>query len=87
MARQQSPLKFRDYVESFVEEHCDPDGDGLLVEVTPEEAEDLGLFFARGICGWMRRLSRERRAGVSGGVDVDVSGPGGQGEDERELLQ
>ncbi len=91
MTRPQLPLKFRDFQESFVDEHSEEDCDELLLDVTPEEVQDLGVFFVKGICGWMYNLRRERvRRGVDG-IDADVteSGFDGEGEEEedRELVQ
>ena len=51
----------RDFLAEFVDEHAIAGGDELLLDVTPEEAEDLGLFFVRGMCGWMHGLQRVRQ--------------------------
>ena len=66
------PQKLKEFLEGFVDEHALADGDELLLDVTEEEARDLGLFFIRGICGWMHGLDRVRRrqlAGPEGRVD------------------
>lgn len=55
------PQKLKDFLESFVESHALEDGNELLLDVTPEEARDLGMFFIRGLCGWMHGLNRVRR--------------------------
>ena len=55
------PQKLKEFLEGFVDEHALADGDELLLDVTEEEARDLGLFFIRGICGWMHGLDRVRR--------------------------
>ncbi len=55
------PSKLKDFLESFVDEHALEDGGDLLLDVTAEEAQDLGLFFIRGICGWMHGLDHVRR--------------------------
>jgi hypothetical protein len=55
------PQKLKEFLEGFVDEHALADGDELLLDVTEEEARDLGLFFIRGICGWMHGLERVRR--------------------------
>ncbi len=51
----------RDFLEEFVDDHSIVGGDEVLLDVTPEDAEDLGLFFVRGICGWMHGLRRVRQ--------------------------
>ena len=51
----------RDFLAEFVDEHAIAGGDELLLDVTPEEAEDLGLFFVRGMCGWKHGLQRVRQ--------------------------
>jgi len=56
----QPPRTLRDFLEEFVDDHSVVGGDEVLLDVTPEEAEDLGLFFVRGICGWMHGLRRVR---------------------------
>lgn len=64
--------KLRDFLEEFVDEHAIAGGDELLLDVTPEEAEDLGLFFVRGMCGWMHGLRRVRRQHVVTNADHDA---------------
>ncbi|MGH9897851.1 MAG: hypothetical protein ACRD4L_03245, partial [Pyrinomonadaceae bacterium] len=53
--------KLQDFLEDFVDEHAVTDGEELLLDVTPEEMEDLGWFFVRGVCGWMHGLRRVRQ--------------------------
>jgi len=64
--------KLRDFLEEFVDEHAIAGGDELLLDVTPEEAEDLGLFFVRGMCGWMHGLRRVRQQRVVTDADQDA---------------
>ncbi len=64
--------KLRDFLEEFVDEHAIAGGDELLLDVTPEEAEDLGLFFVRGMCGWMHGLRRVRQQRVVTDADHDA---------------
>lgn len=52
--------KLGDFLAEFVNEHAIAGGDEVLLDVTPEEAEDLGLFFVQGMCGWMQGLRRVR---------------------------
>ena len=60
------PQKLKEFLQGFVDEHALADGDELLLDVTEEEARDLGLFFIRGICGWMHGLDRVRRRRLTG---------------------
>ncbi len=91
MTRPQLPLKFRDFLENFVDEHSEEDCDELLLDVTPQEVQDLGVFFVRGICGWMHNLRRERVRQKIAGIDTDVTESGfdgeGEAEEDRELVQ
>lgn len=64
--------KLRDFLAEFVDEHSVAGGDELLLDVTPEEAEDLGLFFVRGMCGWMHGLRRVRQPRVIADADQDA---------------
>ncbi len=56
----QPPRTLRDFLEEFVDNHTVVGSDEVLLDVTPEDAEDLGMFFVRGICGWMHGLRRVR---------------------------
>ncbi len=82
----QPPLTLRDFLESFVDENSDADCSDVLLDVTPQEVEDLGLFFVRGICGWMCNLRRARQKHLLLDVDVDVT-EAREGEESRELVQ
>ncbi len=75
----------RDFLEEFVDEHAIAGGDELLLDVTPEEAEDLGLFFVRGMCGWMHGLRRVRQQFVEADADLDAVEE--TSEAETELVQ
>ncbi|HZS44277.1 MAG TPA: hypothetical protein VFC63_04195 [Blastocatellia bacterium] len=55
MNQQQS---LNDYLEQFVSEHTLEDGDELLLKVSREDVEILGIFFLRGMCGWIRSINR-----------------------------
>jgi hypothetical protein len=91
------PQKLKEFLQGFVDEHALADGDELLLDVTEEEARDLGLFFIRGICGWMHGLDRVRRRQLTGAEhqvtddgthDEDVVGeaPGDEAGAEGELV-
>ncbi len=54
------PQKLKEFLASFVDEHGLSEADELLLDVTPEEVRDLGMFFIRGLCGWMHGLNRVR---------------------------
>ncbi len=56
-----TPRKLQDFLEDFVDDNTLVDGDELLIDVTPEDTRQLGLFFVRGICGWIHNLNNERR--------------------------
>ncbi len=88
----------RDFLAEFVDEHAIADGsssssDELLLDVTPEEAEDLGVFFVRGMCGWMHGLRRMRAAAAAEQSSAEVSGEAadetleGISEVEAEFIQ
>jgi len=91
------PQKLKEFLEGFVDEHALADGDELLLDVTEEEARDLGLFFIRGICGWMHGLDRVRRRRLTGAEhqvtddgthdeDVDGEAAGDEAGAEGELV-
>jgi len=49
------------YIDKFIEEHAIAKSDDqIILDVTSEEAEELGLFFIRGLCGWMQGLKHVR---------------------------
>jgi hypothetical protein len=50
-----------EYVDKFIEEHAIAEADGqVILDVTSQEAEDLGFFFIRGICGFMQGINQVR---------------------------
>ncbi len=76
--------KLRDFLEEFVDEHAIAGGDELLLDVTPEEAEDLGLFFVRGMCGWMQGLQRVREGRSATDINQEAIEEGVEDVDEVE---
>ncbi|MDQ3253805.1 MAG: hypothetical protein M3R15_07840 [Acidobacteriota bacterium] len=86
----QHPRKLGDFLEEFVDEHAIAGGDELLLDVTPEEAEDLGLFFVRGMCGWMhglRRVREQQRVVTDAAEDAVEESGEATSEVETELVQ
>lgn len=67
----QTPRRLRDFLESFVDDNALVDGDELLLDVTPEEVQELGCFFVRGICGWIHGLNRERQQRQSASFNLE----------------
>ena len=76
------PQKLKDFLESFVDEHALAESNELLLDVTPEEAQDLGMFFIRGICGWMHGLNHVRRQRQLPPYEDQLTGAGTQDIDE-----
>ncbi len=66
-----TPRNLRDFLESFVDDNALVDGDELLLDVTPEEVQELGFFFVRGICGWIHGMNKERSSRQLVGFDSD----------------
>jgi hypothetical protein len=61
MEKQIHKQTLADYLAQFVADHAMPhDGDQLVLDVTPQEAEELGLSFLRVICGWALGLDEVR---------------------------
>lgn len=53
--------KLADYLDGFVADHSMPhDGEQLVLDITPQEAEELGISFLRMICGWALGLDQVR---------------------------
>ncbi len=82
----------RAFLAEFVDEHAiagGGDSDELLLDVTPEEAEDLGVFFVRGMCGWMHGLRRMRAEQSSAEVSGEAADETLEGisEVEAEFIQ
>ena len=52
---------FGAYMNEALEDHLvAEDEEEVILDVTPKEAEELGLFFIRVISGWARGLKRVR---------------------------
>jgi hypothetical protein len=50
-----------EYVDEFIEEHSiAQDEEEIILDVTSQEAEELGLGAIRLVCGWMRGLKQVR---------------------------
>jgi hypothetical protein len=61
MQKQIRKQKLVDYLDGFVADHSMPhDGEQLVLDVTPQEAEELGVSFLRVICGWALGLDKVR---------------------------
>jgi hypothetical protein len=61
MQKQIHKQTLADYLAEFVADHAMPhDGDQLVLDVTPQEAEELGISFLRMICGWALGLDQVR---------------------------
>lgn len=61
MQKQIHKQTLADYLAQFVADHAMPhDGEQLVLDVTPEEAEELGVSFLRMICGWALGLDQVR---------------------------
>jgi hypothetical protein len=53
--------KLADYLDGFVADHSMPhDGEQLVLDITPQEAQELGVSFLRVICGWALGLDQVR---------------------------
>src|SRR5262245_21017871 len=86
---------FGAYMSEAIEDHLiAEDEDEVIIDVTPKEAEELGLFLIRVISGWARGLKRVRflrqlaevettaRAETGGGEEID----GREGEETKTLV-
>lgn len=57
-----SEKTLQDFLHEFADDHTAPrDGSELLLRVSIEDAQSLGLFFIRGVCGWLRAQDAYRR--------------------------
>ena len=82
----QTPRRLQDFLESFVEDNSLVDADELLLDVTPEEVQELGFFFVRGICGWIHGLNRERSSRQFAGTNLEAAIESSESiEEESEL--
>ena len=74
----QKPIDLRTFFKDFADEHTLSDGDELLLDVAPQELEELGAFFLRGVCAMALKLdARHLRPNHSAlpttdDADVDV---------------
>jgi hypothetical protein len=51
----------KEFMDAFLREHALTTEGELALDVSPEELEELGLFFVQGMCGWALGLQLERR--------------------------
>ncbi len=79
-------LGLKDFMENFVDEHSLTGGDDVLLDVTQEEVEQLGIFFVRGICGWMQGLKKVRQQQQSSFSLESADERGGDGIEESDHL-
>jgi hypothetical protein len=68
-------VSLKDFLEAFVAEHSFTSGDGLILDVSPEEVEALGDFLVRGLCGWMLSIVVERRSWQPGSRPDEIVPP------------
>jgi len=61
MSRVAQEKTFGAYMNEVIQEHVvAEDEEQVILDVTPEEAEELGLFFIRVTVGWWRGLKHVR---------------------------
>lgn len=51
----------KEFIDAFLKEHALTTEGELVLDVSPEELEELGLFFVQGMCGWALGLQFERQ--------------------------
>ncbi len=51
----------KEFIDAFLKEHALTTEGELVLDVSPEELEELGLFFVQGMCGWALGLEMERQ--------------------------
>jgi hypothetical protein len=51
----------KEFIDAFLKEHALTTEGELVLDVSPEELEELGLFFVQGMCGWALGLQMERQ--------------------------
>ena len=51
----------REFMDAFLKEHALATEGEMVLAVSPEELEELGLFFVRGMCGWALGLRTARQ--------------------------
>ncbi|MBO0862961.1 MAG: hypothetical protein J2P21_31585 [Chloracidobacterium sp.] len=52
--------KLVNYFDRFITEHAIQGGGQFILDITPQEAEELGYSFVRVICGWMAGVDHVR---------------------------
>ena len=50
----------KDFLQAFIAEPALTSGSETILDVSPEEMQALGVFFVRGLCGWMLGLEADR---------------------------
>jgi hypothetical protein len=51
----------KEFMDAFLREHALTNEGEMVLDVSPEELEELGLFFVQGMCGWALGLQMERQ--------------------------
>lgn len=51
----------KEFMDAFLKEHALTTEGEMVLDVSPEELEELGLFFVQGMCGWALGLQLERQ--------------------------
>jgi hypothetical protein len=51
----------KEFMDAFLREHALTTEGEMVLDVSPEELEELGLFFVQGMCGWALGLQLERQ--------------------------
>jgi len=51
----------KEFMDAFLKEHALTTEGEMVLDVSPEELEELGLFFVQGMCGWALGLQMERQ--------------------------
>jgi hypothetical protein len=64
-----------EYLERFVEEHTRPLDDEVMLAVTDEQLQGLGLFFLEGLGAFIHGLKSEREFAPPGATEVEPCDP------------
>jgi hypothetical protein len=51
----------KEFMDAFLKQHALTTEGEMVLDVSPEELEELGLFFVQGMCGWALGLQMERQ--------------------------
>jgi hypothetical protein len=51
----------KEFMDAFLKQHALTTEGEIALDVSPEELEELGLFFVQGMCGWALGLQVERQ--------------------------